>query len=135
MKQKPTIRCVDMIAARGDSFVVIERLSAPLGLAFPGGKIEAGETPVGAIAREFGEETGFSLEVKGVVGFYDDPTRDHRGRYVSTVMHGVAFGVPREESGKTRVHCMHKTEIMARHREFVSDHFRMFIDYVRAQSV
>lgn len=135
MKPKSAIRCVDMIATRGDSFVVIERLSAPFGLAFPGGKIEAGETPIGAAAREFGEETGFSLEVRGVVGFYDDPKRDHRGRYVSTVMHGVAFGAPREEAGKTRVHCMHKSEIMARHREFVSDHFRMFTDYVRAHAV
>ncbi len=135
MKQKPIVRCVDMIASRGDSYVVIERLSTPLGLAFPGGKIEVGETPIGAIVREFGEETGFSLEVLGVVGFYDDAKRDRRGRYVSTVMHGRAHGAPREEPGKTRVHCMHKAEIMARHREFVSDHFRMFTDFTQQYSV
>ena len=135
MKPRTAIRCVDVIATRGDSYVVIERLSAPCGLAFPGGKIEAGETPTGAVVREFGEETGFELEVRGIVGFYDDAKRDPRGRYVSTVMHGVAFGTPREEPGKTRVHCMSVFEIEARHREFVSDHFRMFTDYVRAQSV
>ncbi len=129
MKLKQAIRCVDMIAMRGDSFVVIERLSEPKGLAFPGGKIEPGETPTGAIAREFSEETGFAVEVDGVVGFYGDSNRDPRGRYVSTVMYGRAFGVPREEAGKTRVHCMHESEIVARQREFVSDHFQMFCDF------
>lgn len=135
MKPKQVIRCVDVIASRGDSFVVIERLSEPKGLAFPGGKVESGETPISAIVREFGEETGFTLEVTGVVGFYDDEARDPRGRYVSTVMHGVAHGAPKEEPGKTRVHCMHASEILARHREFVSDHFRMFTDFVSMRSV
>ena len=129
MKPKQAIRCVDMIASRGNSYVVIERLSEPKGLAFPGGKIEPGETPCSAIVREFSEETGFSVEVDGIVGFYGERDRDPRGRYVSTVMHGRAYGVPREEPGKTRVHCMHEIEIRARYREFVSDHFKMFCDY------
>ena len=124
------IRCADIIARRDDAFVVIERLSEPKGLAFPGGKIEPGETPHECVAREFGEETGFSVEVGGVVGFYDDARRDPRGRYVSTVLHGTARGTPRAEPGKTRVHCMTREEIFARHREFVADHFRMFGDYL-----
>lgn len=131
MKPKQTVRCVDMIASRGDSFVVIERLSAPMGLAFPGGKMETGETPEEAIVREVSEETGFTVEVDGVVGFYGDSGRDPRGRYVSTVMHGRVSGSPKEEPGKTRVHCMHESEILARHQEFVSDHFRMFCDFRR----
>lgn len=135
MKPSAIVRCVDVIASRGDSFVVIERLTAPRGLAFPGGKMESGESPFDAASREFQEETGFGLEIDGVVGFYDDEKRDPRGRYVSTVLHGKAFGYPKAEPGKTLVHSMSATEIYSRHREFISDHFRMFTDYMHSKSV
>lgn len=131
MKRESIIRCVDVIARRGDAFVVIERLSDPVGLAFPGGKIDPGETPAACAVREFGEETGFALTVDGIVGFYDACDRDPRGRYVSTLMHGHASGSVQEEPGKTRVHCMDEIEIRSRHAEFVSDHYRMFSDYRR----
>ena len=123
------IRCVDVLAEHASMFVIIERLSAPLGLALPGGKIEPGESEEDAAVREMYEETGLVFTIRGRIGFYDAPGRDPRGVYVSTALYGDAVGIPRSEFGKTRVHRMLQTEIMMRSHEFVLDHFAMIRDH------
>lgn len=128
MKQ---VECVDVVARRGEKFVVIERLTYPQGLAWPGGKVDNGETVVDAVFREFREETGFVLAIKGFVGVYDDPKRDPRGRYVSTVFNGNALGAPKAEIGKTRVLELTKEEIEERRSEFIADHYQMFCDFLK----
>jgi 8-oxo-dGTP pyrophosphatase MutT (NUDIX family) len=40
----------------------------------PGGRIEAGESAVEALAREVAEESGITVEVTGISGVYSDPT-------------------------------------------------------------
>lgn len=41
--------------------------------ALPGGKMELGESAAGCAVREVKEETGFDVEVTGIVGIYSDP--------------------------------------------------------------
>jgi ADP-ribose pyrophosphatase YjhB (NUDIX family) len=41
--------------------------------ALPGGGMELGESVAGCVVREVKEETGFDVEVTGVVGIYSDP--------------------------------------------------------------
>ncbi len=41
--------------------------------ALPGGGVDTGESAAGAAVRETREETGFDVEVTGLVGLYTDP--------------------------------------------------------------
>lgn len=125
------IKCADAIARFDGAFVVIERFTVPCGLAFPGGKVDPGETRSDAARREFFEETGLTLSIEGSVGLYDAEGRDPRGDYVSEVFHGVASGTPKAEVGKTKVLLLSRSEIESRSAEFIADHFQMFSDYVK----
>lgn len=52
------------VIARGDKFLIIKRsrdVVAPGKLCFPGGGIESGESPEGALVREFREELNLSI--------------------------------------------------------------------------
>lgn len=42
----------------------------------PGGKMEAGESPVEACLREVMEETGYDVEVDHLIGIYSTPSKD-----------------------------------------------------------
>ncbi len=127
--QKPdTIACADAIATLKGKFVAVERFTVPRGLAWPGGKVDKGETVEQAAEREFFGETGLSLAIDGKVGYYDRADRDPRGHYSSDVFHGHASGTPRAETGKTRVLLLSEEEVQARRAEFVADHYQMFID-------
>ena len=125
------IRCVDVIARFSNAYVVVERLSHPQGLAFPGGKIESGESTESAAMREFAEETGLSLAIERSVGLYDSEGRDPRGLYISVAFRGIAYGKSKSEVGKTRVLLLSRSEIESRSAEFIADHFQMFCDYVK----
>lgn len=128
---KREIHCADAIAKHIGRFVVVERLSSLKGLAFPGGKIDPGETAEEAVIREMREETGLIFSIEGKLGLYNAPGRDPRGEYSSTVFYGTASGEPKEESGKTHVLFLTREELLARRREFVSDHAQMFDDFER----
>lgn len=53
--------------------------------ALPGGHVDENETARAACARELAEEAGIRVAAPGLrlVGVYDAPDRDPRGRYVS----------------------------------------------------
>ncbi len=117
---------------QGKIFVIIRRLSFPAGLAFPGGGIEEGESKDEAGAREFTEETGLNLvrpRKAWLPKVYDTPGRDPRGPATSYVAYGTASGDMKHEEGKTEVLLLSEEEILMRGKEFVFDHFQMFLDY------
>lgn len=120
--------CADAIATFKGKFVIIKRLSFPEGLALPGGRREQGEKSEDCAKREFQEETGLSLSVERILGTYDSPDRDPRGKKISTVFIRIASGKVRDENGKTQVLLMTKEEILARKNAFVFDHYQIFCD-------
>lgn len=127
------IYCADIIARIPGShgpLVMIERLSEPSGLCFPGGKQEAGETLTRTAIREFHEETGYILSLEGTLGTYAEDGRDPRGRYVTTAFYGIALGTKRDEPGKTRVTLLSREEALARKEEYLFDHFRVLQAYL-----
>lgn len=123
--------CVDIIAHdENGHFVLLDRLSSVPGLAWPGGKVDPGESLEYAVHREFFEETGMQLDIEDFLGSYCEAGRDPRGRYVSLVFIGRATGVPRDENGKTKVRLMLTCEVIAARYSLVFDHAQMFDDYL-----
>lgn len=78
---KKRINVVGAVLTRGDSILAAKRsstMSLPGLWEFPGGKIELGETPQQALARELEEELLCNVEI---------------GRHVQTTEHEYDFGV------------------------------------------
>jgi 8-oxo-dGTP diphosphatase len=125
-----TMETVDVLAEYESGYVLIERLTAPRGLALPGGKIEDGEDPTSAIVREFREETGLTLSSLSVAGIYEGHARDPRFAYSrSTVFRGRAHGVIQNESGKTIVRIVPCDKIRRIPKEqFAFDHAMILAD-------
>ena len=76
---------VDAVIVRGGKVLLVKRKAAPFKgfWALPGGMVKRGETAAGAVVREAKEETGLSVKIKRVIGVFDAPGRDPRGRVVS----------------------------------------------------
>ena len=122
---------VDAIMKYKDRFVIIERLSFPLGFAFPGGGIEEGEDKTSAIIREVEEESGLIFEINSwLPKEYNDPKRDPRWPATSFVAEGTASGNIRNEPCKTKVILLSKDEIVANADKFAFDHYQIFCDYL-----
>jgi 8-oxo-dGTP diphosphatase len=78
--QRPCL-AVSAAIVRDGEVLVVQRARAPAQGLFtlPGGKVEAGETLIGAVQREVREETALSIEVCGLAGYREVIARDDRG--------------------------------------------------------
>jgi ADP-ribose pyrophosphatase YjhB (NUDIX family) len=76
---------VSVIVIDGDKVLLVKRGRAPaLDLyAFPGGRVDAGETPEEAALRECLEETGLIAHTPSPFAVYDLPDYDSDGRLTS----------------------------------------------------
>lgn len=73
------VRVVAGIVIENQKVLVSQRTatqSFPLKWEFPGGKIEPGETPAEALTREFREELGIGVLVKGIYDHIRYPGRE-----------------------------------------------------------
>ncbi|MGV8086156.1 MAG: NUDIX domain-containing protein [Candidatus Woesearchaeota archaeon] len=123
--------CADMIAFYESKLVLIERLSTPLGLALPGGRLDSGESLEQCAVREYLEETGLNFNLRDQFRTYSDPNRDPRGQKVSTVFYGLATGKIKNEVGKTRVILLDIKDLETIREKFVFDHYIVIKDFLR----
>ena len=125
--------CADVIAFYEGKLVLIERLSNPLGLALPGGRLDCGESLEQCAMREYDEETGLILSLKGQFRTYSEPNRDPRGQKVSTVFYGLARGKIRNEISKTRVVLYDLTQLASAREKFFFDHYLIIQDFLKSK--
>jgi 8-oxo-dGTP diphosphatase len=71
--------------------LMIERADGR-GYTVPGGIVRAKETVEHCVVRETYEETGYQVQITGLVGIYSSPGRDPRFRSVSIVYKGALLG-------------------------------------------
>ncbi len=71
--------CVGAIAVRGDELLLVQRANPPGAgrWTLPGGRVEAGESIVAAVVREFFEETGLEAVCGPLRGWVERLGVDH----------------------------------------------------------
>lgn len=86
MKPLP-ILALDSIVRNKNAVLLIKRLHDPYKgfWAFPGGRMDYGETPENGCLRELKEETNLTGKISRLVGVYGEPDRDPRKHTVSIV--------------------------------------------------
>ncbi|MBB5852514.1 NUDIX domain-containing protein [Amycolatopsis umgeniensis] len=109
--------------------------------AFPGGHVESWETSLEAAKREAVEETGLDLDrvPLRLVGVYDAPGRDPRGRYVGAAYTAVLSTMPApvaaDDAAAAHWVPLARAVKAAQDGGFAFDHADILTDAVRATGV
>lgn len=123
----PTVDVLIELTHRPGELVFIERVNEPLGLALPGGFVDAGEWLADAAVREAKEETDLDIDVVELFHVYSNPARDPRRHTMSTVFIARATGEPRAGDDAGRIVICRPDAPPAR---LVFDHTVIVADYL-----
>jgi 8-oxo-dGTP diphosphatase len=72
----PTLGVFAAVVDEGGRILCVRMNYATRGWTTPGGRVEAGESPLHALQREVREESGFDVIADGLVGVYCKPYKD-----------------------------------------------------------
>ncbi len=110
---KNTSLTVDIIIIHENNVVLIKRANHPYkgNFVLPGGFVEIEETLVNAAIREAKEETSLDIKIIKLIGIYDDPARDPRGRVVSVCYLATCSGTLKANSDAKEVVLMNLINI------------------------
>ncbi|MEJ8654908.1 NUDIX hydrolase [Streptomyces sp. MS1.AVA.3] len=126
----------DVVCIRGGDVLLIERGWPPHQgqLALPGGHVDPGETSRAAGARELLEETGVHVAAEdlALVGIYDAPDRDPRGRYVTAAYVVTVPADTRAKAGDDAV-AVQWVPLDTLHGDLAFDHSAIVADAWRKQ--
>ena len=83
-----------------DGKVLLIHRSDGLGYTIPGGIVRQRETVEQCVLREVCEETGYTIQLTGLVGVYSAPKRDPRFRAIAIAYKGAILGGSQHGSGE-----------------------------------
>lgn len=126
MYKNPT-PTVDIIIARENQIVLVERRNAPHGWALPGGFVDEGEYVEQAAIREALEETALAVSLLELFYVYSDPARDPRQHTMSTVFIAQAPGEPQGGDDAQSARYFPLDQLPA---DLCFDHARIIADYI-----
>jgi len=118
-----------IIIEKDGRILLIDR-SDGLGYTIPGGVVRYKETIEQGVVREAREETGYDVEITGIVGVYSALDRDPRLRAVSIAYKGNIVGGT-EHGSQEGSTCWYEPEKVFGHMAFDCD--TMLKDYLSGQ--
>jgi ADP-ribose pyrophosphatase YjhB (NUDIX family) len=118
-----------VIIEKDNKFLLIDR-SDGLGYTIPGGIVRYKETIEQCVLREAQEETGYNVELSGIVGIYSSLERDPRFRAVSIAYKGAIVSGTAHDSGEGKI-CWCTPQDVFGHMAF--DCEKMLKDYLAGQ--
>jgi 8-oxo-dGTP diphosphatase len=118
-----------IIVEQDGKVLVIERADG-LGYNLPGGIVRYKETVEHCILREAYEETGYKVQITGLVGVYSSPNRDPRFRAVAIVYKGIQVEGFLRASGEGQPHWHAPAEVFG---QMAFDNEAILKDYLSGQ--
>jgi len=93
----PTVGVFAAIFDERGRILCVKLNYGPLSWTTPGGRVEAGESPVAALIREIHEESGYHARVERLVGVYAAPFKDDLVLMMTARITGSDGWKPNEE--------------------------------------